>query len=109
MKGLIMRREWLLSVGAVGLAFLGTQHHNLMMLLLAFGLTNVGMSLMTKLPLLRDTMLVMSLGIAALICLSDFAAKTPAVRARHWRTLDSGHDWARCLVSPTLWYVRSMP
>ncbi len=62
-----MRREWLLSIGVVALAFLGTQHHNLMMLLLAFGLSNVGMSLMTKLPLLRDTMLIVSLGIAALI------------------------------------------
>jgi hypothetical protein len=62
-----MRREWLLSLGAVTLAFLGTQHHNLMMLLLAFGLSNVGMSLMTKLPLLRETMLTVSLGIAALI------------------------------------------
>jgi hypothetical protein len=62
-----MRRERLLSLGAVALAFLGTQHHNLMMLLLALGLSNVGMSLMTKLPLVRDAMLTVSVGIAALI------------------------------------------
>ena len=62
-----MRREWLLSLGAVTLAFVGTQHHNLMMLLFAFGLSNVGMSLMTKLPLVRDLMLVMSLAIAVVI------------------------------------------
>ena len=62
-----MRREWLLSLGAVVLAFLGTQHHNLMMLLFAFGLGDVGMGLMTKLPLVRDAMLAMSLVIAAVI------------------------------------------
>ncbi len=62
-----MRREWFLSVGAVALAFLGTQHHNLMMFLFAVGLSNVGMSLMTKMPLVRDTMLLMSVVIAAVI------------------------------------------
>lgn len=59
-----MRREWMASLGAVVLAFLGSQHHNLMMLLFAFGLSNVGMGLMTKMPLLRDVMLIMSLAIA---------------------------------------------
>ena len=62
-----MRREWLLEVGAVGLAFLGTQHHNLMMLLFAVGLGNAGMSLMTQLPLVRDAMLAMSLLMGAVI------------------------------------------
>ena len=62
-----MRRGWILSLGAVVLAFLGTQHHNLMMLLFAVGLGNVGMSLMTKLPLVRDLMLGMSLVMAAVI------------------------------------------
>jgi hypothetical protein len=63
----IMRREWLLSVGAVVLAFLGTQHHNLMMLLFAVGLGNAAMSLMTKLPVVRDVMLAMSVVMAAVI------------------------------------------
>ena len=63
----IMRREWLFSFGAVVLAFLGTQHHNLMMLLFAVGLGNAGMSLMTQLPLIRDVMLAMSLAMAAVI------------------------------------------
>lgn len=66
-KVTIMRREWLLSAGGVALAFLGTQHHNLMMLLFAVGLSDVGMSLMTKMPLLRDAMLLMSLVIAVTI------------------------------------------
>jgi hypothetical protein len=64
---MIMRKEWLLSVGAVVLAFLGTQHHNLMMLLFAVGLSNAGMSPMTELPLVRDVMLGMSLLMAAVI------------------------------------------
>ncbi len=62
-----MQREWLLSAGAVALAFLGAQHHNLMMLLFAVGLGNVGMSFMTQMPLVRDLMLVMSLLMAAAI------------------------------------------
>ena len=62
-----MRREWLLSLGAVLLAFLGAQHHNLMMLLVAFGIGNAGMGLMAKLPLVRDAMLVMSLVVVAVI------------------------------------------
>ena len=62
-----MRREWLLSACAVLLAFLGAQHHNLMMLLFAVGLGNAGMSLMTTLPVVRDAMLVMSLVMSAVI------------------------------------------
>jgi len=59
--------RWLLWLGAVLLAFLATQHHNLMMLLFAVGLGNAGMSLMTKLPLVRDVMLGMSLVMVAVI------------------------------------------
>src|SRR5271169_6361422 len=62
-----MRKEWLLSIGAVVLAFLGTQHHNIMMLLFAVGLGNAGMSLMTSLPWVRAAMLLMSLAMAAVI------------------------------------------
>jgi hypothetical protein len=62
-----MRREWLLSMGAVVLAFAGAQHHNLMMLLLAAGLGNAGMSMMTAMPLVRDAMLTMSVAMAAMI------------------------------------------
>ena len=60
-----MRREWLLSIGAVVLAFLSSQHHNVMMLLFALGLGNAGMSVMTEVPLVRTVMLVMSLVMAA--------------------------------------------
>jgi hypothetical protein len=67
MEVTIMRRGWMLSLGAVLLAFLGTQHHNLMMLLFAVGLGNAGMSLMTKLPLVREVMLGMSLAMVAVI------------------------------------------
>lgn len=63
-----MRKEMSLSAGAVVLAFFGTQHHNLMMLLFALGLGNAGMSLMTELPLVRDVMLGLSLLMAAVIC-----------------------------------------
>jgi hypothetical protein len=62
-----MRREWLLAFGAVALAFLGSQHHNLMMLLFALGLGNVGMSLMTEMPLVRTVMLTVSLVMVAVI------------------------------------------
>jgi hypothetical protein len=62
-----MRQEWLLSLGAVALAFLGSQHHNLMMLLFALGLGNMGMSVMTEIPLVRAVMLAVSLVMAAAI------------------------------------------
>ncbi len=62
-----MQREWLLSVGAVALAFLSTQHHNLMLLLLALGLGGAGMNAMTEAPLVRTAMLVLSLVMVAAI------------------------------------------
>jgi hypothetical protein len=72
-----MRREWLLSVGAVALAFMGTQHHNLMMLLFAVGLGNAGMSVMTEFPRIREVMLVMSLAMAAMIAFQISRPRRP--------------------------------
>jgi len=72
-----MRREWLLSAGAVALAFLGTQHHNLMMALFAIGLGNAGMSLMSSLPLVRELMIAMSLVMAAVIAFQITRPKRP--------------------------------
>lgn len=62
-----MRKEWWLSLAAIVLAFLGTQHHNLMMALFALGLSNAAMSLMTRLPAVRDAMLAMSLVMVVII------------------------------------------
>ncbi len=61
-----MRREWLLSFCAVVFAFLGSQHHNLMMLLFAVGLGSMS-AVMMEAPLLRDVMMTMSLVMAAVI------------------------------------------
>ena len=50
-------------------------------MLFAFGLSNFGMSLMTKLPLVRDVMLTMSLAIAAVIAYQISRPRRPmAVR-----------------------------
>jgi hypothetical protein len=73
-----MRRKWLLSLGAVALAVLGAQHHNLMMAVLAVGLGGGGMSLMTDMPLVRDTMLAMSLVMVAVIAWQITRPKRPA-------------------------------
>ncbi len=62
-----MRREWLLSFGAVALAFLGSQHHNLIMLLVALGLGDAGMSAMTEVPLFRTAMLGLSMVMVAAV------------------------------------------
>jgi len=62
-----MRWNWLVSAGAVLLAFLGSQHHNLMMLLFAVGLGNAGASLMTSHPSGGHAMLLMSLAMAGVI------------------------------------------
>ena len=56
-----MAKEGLTSIGAVVLAFLASQHHNLHMLLFAIGIGSAGTSFMTMLPLVRRVMLLMSL------------------------------------------------
>ena len=53
--------EWLLSIGAMVLAFLASQHHNLHMLLLSFGLGGAWSSFMIEVPLVRSAMLLLSL------------------------------------------------
>ena len=73
-----MRREWFLSLGAVLIAFLSAQHHNLMMGLFALGLGSGGMSFMTHLPWLRDAMLTMSLVMVAAIAWQITRPKRPA-------------------------------
>ncbi len=73
-----MRREWLLSLGAVALSFVGAQHHNLMMGVFALGLGSGGMSFMTHLPWLRDAMLAMSLVMVVAIARQITRPKRPA-------------------------------
>jgi hypothetical protein len=56
-----LQKERILSVGAMVLAFLASQHHALHMLLLAVGLGGASGSLMTAVPLVRRVMLAMTL------------------------------------------------
>lgn len=63
----IMRTEGVTSFGAVFLAFLATQHHNLHMLLFAIGMGGAGMSFMTMFPIVRQIMLLMSLAMVGLM------------------------------------------
>lgn len=63
----IMRSEGITSFGAVFLAFLATQHHNLHMLLIAVGIGGAGMGFMTMFPLVRQIMLLMSLAMVGLM------------------------------------------
>lgn len=62
-----MRGGRLSSIAAVALALLASQHHNFMMLLLAFGLGDAAMSFMTAVPWIRGVMLAMSLAMVAVI------------------------------------------
>ena len=55
------------SIGAVLLAFLGSQHHTLHMLLLAAGLGGAGTGLMTAFPIFRRAMLLMSIAIVGVL------------------------------------------
>jgi len=55
------------SIAAVAFAFLASQHHNFMMLLLAVGLGGTAMRFMPVAPLVRDAMLGMSLAMIAVI------------------------------------------
>ena len=62
-----MSKEGLTSVGAVVLAFLASQHHNLHMLLFAIGIGGAGTSFMTMVPLVRRVMLLMSLVMVGMV------------------------------------------
>jgi hypothetical protein len=57
-----MTRSSLVSVGAALLAFLASQHHNLHMLLVTFGLGGAGMTFIQAYPSVRRAMLLISLG-----------------------------------------------
>lgn len=65
------------SVVAVLLAFVGSQHHTLHMLLLAAGLGGAGTGLMTAFPLLRRGMLLMSLVITGMLIYRACDARCP--------------------------------
>ncbi|MGO9644298.1 MAG: hypothetical protein ACLPY5_06070 [Candidatus Bathyarchaeia archaeon] len=73
-------RQWVTSAGAVVLAFLASQHHNLVMLLFVLGFSGAaGMSLMTAFPILRRGMLLMSLLMTALTFYIMMRHKQPRV------------------------------
>jgi hypothetical protein len=63
----IMRKEGVTSFGAILLAFLATQHHNLHMFLFAIGMGGAGMSFMAAFPVVRQIMLIMSLAMVGLM------------------------------------------
>lgn len=65
-RGIILT-EGITSFGAIFLAFLATQHHNLHMLLFAIGIGGAGMSFMTMFPVIRQIMLLMSLAMVGLM------------------------------------------
>lgn len=62
-----VRSEGITSFGAVFLAFLATQHHNLHMLLIAIGIGGAGTGFMTMFPVVRQIMLLMSLAMVGLM------------------------------------------
>jgi hypothetical protein len=72
-----MRREWFVSIGAMVMAFLASQHHNLMLLLMTLGLGGTEMSFMTAAPLVRRAMLLLSLAMVAVIGFQMRDAKRP--------------------------------
>ncbi len=72
-----MQRERALSIGAMVLAFLASQHHTLHMLLLAAGPGGASVSVMTAIPLVRRVMLVMSLVIVMVMIYQMRKSKRP--------------------------------
>jgi len=72
-----MSKEGLASAGAVVLAFLASQHHNLHMLLFAIGIGGAGTSFMTMVPLVRRVMLLMSLVMVGVVVYQVRDARRP--------------------------------
>jgi hypothetical protein len=66
------------SLAAVALAFLASQHHNLHMLLLTFGLGEAAMRFMTAAPAVRDAMFGMSLAMVGVIAYQIRDSRRPA-------------------------------
>jgi hypothetical protein len=56
-----LQNECVLSIGAMLLAFVASQHHTLHMLLFAIGLGGASTSVVTTVPLVRRVMLAMSI------------------------------------------------
>jgi hypothetical protein len=71
------QKDRLLAVGAMVLAFLASQHHALHMLLLVAGMGGASGSLMTAVPLLRRTMLAMSLAMVGVLVFQMSKAGQP--------------------------------
>ena len=71
-------KEGITSLGAVCLAFLASQHHNLHMLLVAVGIGGAGMSFMNTFPVVRKVMLLMSLAMVGLMVYRAWDSKRPA-------------------------------
>lgn len=65
------------AISAMVLALLASQHHNFMMLLLAFGLSDAAMSFMAAAPTVRDVMLGLSLAMIAVIAWQIRDAERP--------------------------------
>lgn len=61
-----MKRDGVTSVGGAVLALLASQHHNLHMLIMAFGLGGAGMTFMQAYPGIRRVMLLMSVGMVVI-------------------------------------------
>ena len=80
-----MQKERIVSIGAVVLAFLASQHHTLHMLVLAFGMGGASTSLMTTAPLLRRAMLTMSLVMVAVMAYQMWHGK----RAKSLRVVNA--------------------
>lgn len=56
----MLKRESVSSVGSMLLAFLASQHHMLHMLLITAGVGGAGMGFMTMFPVIRRSMLILS-------------------------------------------------
>jgi hypothetical protein len=72
-----IQRERVLSIGAMVLAFLASQHHTLHMLLLAAGLGGASVTLMTAVLPARRVMLVMALVMVVVMVYQMRNAKRP--------------------------------
>ena len=72
-----VQRERVLSIGAMVLAFVASQHHALHMLLFAAGVGGASATLLTAVPLVRRAMLVMALVMVVVMIYQMRNAKRP--------------------------------
>lgn len=101
-----MRKEGTTSFGALLLALLASQHHNVHMALLTIGLGGSGMTFMQVYPGIRRGMLLLSVALVAVNLRSVQRRIVDLRDARSHRRVQCAYGWGDRLVLDPFWSLK---